>query len=278
MSRSRRRPPISLLLGLLALAPSLGGAPESAFAAPQGDGGPSDAKRAEAKVLFDEGAVLYTQGSYEEALAKWEEAYFLSEEPLIFENMANAYERLGDLEKAREHLLLWREEAPESEHATLDKRLSNLAERIARNERKEDPKVAKPVEPNKKPIPATGSSVSIPGLILTGVGLAAVGGGIAVGVVAAGQRPEESEVCSELEGRSICLQSSGDDIDTSSTLAAVSDLMWIAGAVTGTVGIVLLLTHEPDRGPAVGATLRPTVAALPGTEGGSAGMILEGTW
>lgn len=241
-----------------------------------GDDGPSADKRAKAKALFDEGAALYTQGSYEEAIAKWERAYELSEEPLIFENMANAYERLGDLKQAYEHLSLWRQTAPPEEHATLDKRLKNLEERIARKEREAKPE-KKPVEKPKKPAMVDrGPGVSIPGLILTSVGLAAVAGGVAVGVVAAGQRPDEETVCVPYEDRSLCRESSRDAIGTSTTLAAVSDLMWIAGAVTGTVGVVLLLTYEPERAPAVGAALRPTVGLVEGA--GAAGLSLEGTW
>lgn len=146
--------PITLSLcltasGVMAPAPVLAapGPGGSILARVPGDEGPSDDTRAQAKKHFDEGAALYTQGSYKEAIKAWEKAYELSEEPLIFENMANAYERLGELKKAREHLALWREAAPAAEHPLLDKRLANLDDRIAKQARAD---VKQPGDDKKK--------------------------------------------------------------------------------------------------------------------------------
>ena len=50
---------------------------------------------ARAKELYENGAALYEEGRYEEAILAWEEAYRLSSRPVLLFNIANAYERLG---------------------------------------------------------------------------------------------------------------------------------------------------------------------------------------
>jgi len=241
-----------------------------------GDGDPTDDKRALAKKHFDEGAALYTQGSYQEAILAWEKAYELSEEPLIFENMANAYERLGQLKKAREHLALWREAASAAERPLLDKRLANLDGRIAKRARAEalvpdDEKKKK----KKKRKGSSRSSVSVPGIVLTSIGGAAVVAGVIVGTVGSSQRPDESEVCGSLDDRSLCQESAREDIDAGNTLAMVGDLVWIAGSITAAVGVVLIITYDPGGGPTeVG--IPNTLRLAPRVAQGGGGLTLEG--
>src|ERR1700761_6593550 len=117
----------------LAIGMSLAGAPP-ALAQPKKPAGKVDPKLAEAKHLFEEGAAAYAQGSYDAAIRAWELSYDLSQKPLIFESIANAWERLGDAKKAREALAKWRAHAPPEEQELLDARLRNLDARVARDE------------------------------------------------------------------------------------------------------------------------------------------------
>src|SRR6478672_10379905 len=96
--------------------------------------GKPDGKNNEAKKLFDDGAAAYTQGNYEAAIDAWTKAYDISKKPLIFESIANAYERLGEAKKAREYLSKWRDVAPKDEQDLLDARIKNLDARVARDE------------------------------------------------------------------------------------------------------------------------------------------------
>lgn len=50
---------------------------------------------AQAKKVFGEGQKLYTQGKYQQALARFEEAYALKPLPLLRYNVARCHERLG---------------------------------------------------------------------------------------------------------------------------------------------------------------------------------------
>lgn len=101
---------------------------------------------AKARLLFDNGAMLYEEGRYEDATAAWERAYALSPRPLLMFNIANAQERAGELDKAHDALNRYRAFAPAEERAVLDRRIRNLENRIAEEERqKVVPVVTQPV-------------------------------------------------------------------------------------------------------------------------------------
>lgn len=70
---------------------------------PSGDAG-STAASDQARALFVEGQRLYTEGEYDQAVAKWREAYALHPAPALHYNLAQAYGRLGDLQNELESL------------------------------------------------------------------------------------------------------------------------------------------------------------------------------
>ena len=86
---------------------------------------------ARARLLFDNGHQLYMEGRYEDALAAWTEAYALSQRPLILFNMANAYERNGQLEKAVAVLNRYRAYAQPDEQEVILRRIKNMEQRLA---------------------------------------------------------------------------------------------------------------------------------------------------
>lgn len=208
-------------------------------------GSKADPKMAEAKRLFDEGAKHYSEGNYEKAIESWEMSYELSHRELICESIANAYERLGQPEKAREYLVRWRAAAPPEEHETLDARLKNLDERIAREEKErkaQEEGDGQPVRAKGPPPPPAG--VFLPGVVLAGVGAAAVAAGVTLDIIASGKRPDEGDACRPLGGNQICRASEQDRIESSNGLAVAGDVLWIAGGVMATVGVVLLVTQS----------------------------------
>ncbi len=264
-------------------------------------------KKAEAKGHFDRGADLYAQGAYDQALVEWSKAYEISQHPLIFESMANAYERLGRPREAKEALAKWRAEAPPEEHENLDRRLANLDARV----KKLEEEAAAKAEAEKKGAAGGGADSSeeegvlgplgVAGVVVGAVGVGLVGGGVVVGIVASGQRPEEAEVCRAGGGGSLCLESAKEDIDSSGTLALVSDIMWITGAVAAAAGgtmLVLDLTGaieddaEADAAPESDARARrdtrrrggatgsiaPRAQLVPIASPAGAGLSFRGTW
>ncbi|MEZ4311668.1 MAG: hypothetical protein R3F14_26860 [Polyangiaceae bacterium] len=210
-----------------------------------------DPKLAEAKQLFDQATEAYANGRYEDAVRDWEKSYELSGRALIFESIANAYERLGEKKKAREALAKWRDAAPPEEHEQLDAKLKALDERIAaadaaEKKRKEDEeKKRKQDDGAAKAEREARESARSTRLILAisagGAGVLAVGAGVALGVVGSGQRPDSS-VCTKAGQQTLCPTSARDAIEGSSTLVLAGDITWIAGAVLIAAGGALFFT------------------------------------
>ena len=82
-----------------------------------------------AKLLFTNGSRLYEEGRYEQAIAAFEEAYDLSSQPVLLYNIANAWERLGDVPHALEALDRYRLYAPAEEQDVLLARAQALERR-----------------------------------------------------------------------------------------------------------------------------------------------------
>ncbi len=216
---------------------------------------PKDPKIAEAKKLFEDGSQAYTDGRYEEAIKAWEQSYQLSGKPLIFESIANAYERQGDKKKAREYLAKWREAAPKEEHDQLDARIKNLDARIAaadaaeaaRKEEEAKKKADKAAQDkaaqgdSKEKEQARASRMKLAIGVGAG-GVLAVVAGVVLDVVAAGQRPDPNTACASGAGKTLCKEAAKGDIESSSTLALAGDITWIAGAAIAATGVVLFVT------------------------------------
>lgn len=271
-----------VFLGALALALTPA---ESAFGqgAPKRPPGKQSAAYAQAKKLFEQGTAAYGEGDYAAAIDAWTRSYELSAEPLIFESIAHAYERLGDLHKARENLARWREIAPRDEHATLDAHLHNLDARIAREEEdaaraaqaervREEAARAARAEQERKAREAA-ERPAWPALAILGAGGALVGVGVALDLVANAERQEARAACKPgSDGRLVCLASVREGISRSNTLANVGDALWIGGATAVVAGAALAIVKP--RWLTATATLTPQIA--PQIARGGGGLVIEG--
>jgi tetratricopeptide (TPR) repeat protein len=205
-----------------------------------------DPRLAEAKKFFDAGAAAYATGNYEAAIKAWEESYALSQKPLIFESIANAWERLGDPRKARDNLARWREAAPPEERDLLDARLRNLDARVAREDeaaRKAAADRAAREERDRADAQA-GQRPWLLGAIVGSAGVAAVIAGVAVDAVAASQRPAAA-LCKSVGGQELCKVEAQGPITSSSRTALAGDLTWAVGAAAIAAGAVLILMQRP---------------------------------
>lgn len=216
------------------------------------------AARALAEKIFHEAAEAYTAGDYEKAATLWQKSYDLSKEPELFENIGNAYERLGRPKEARDALAKWRDVAPAAERAILDRRIANLDARIAREDaeeqkRQEEADRLRQAEEDAKANEGKGGGrLSIPGVIVASIGGALVITGVVVAAVGAGERPDEAEVCKVTGERNLCATSAKPTIDASNAKTIAGDVLWITGAAAMAVGGVLLIveaTRSPDEAP-----------------------------
>ncbi len=220
-----------------------------------------------ARRLFNQGRLAYRKGDYEEAVLKWQESYELSKKPLIFESIANAYERLGKASSALEYLKKWRKSAPRREHRALDGRIERLEERVRAEEeerlRKEEAerlrkkkkeearqkrlrdarRKAERAEQRRK---AAEDKTALVGWLLTGGGAAAVAAGVIMDVVANSQRPDESTACANRGDQLLCRDALRPEIVNNNNLAIAGDVTWMAGAAMVVSGVVVLLVAGPD--------------------------------
>lgn len=101
-----------------------------AFAQAIPDASTQDARLAQARELYKLGAGLYRAGRYREAIASFEEAHELSGNQKLLYNIANAHERLGELQATIDHLRQYRPHASASDVVSLDLRISALESRL----------------------------------------------------------------------------------------------------------------------------------------------------
>ncbi len=239
----------------------------------------NDPKLIEAKRLFQQGEELYSKGDYEKAIEVWEMSYELSQKDLILLSIANAYERLGRAEKARDNLGRWREAAPPDEHADLDARLAKLDERIAKEKvdqaakekAEQESRERRDTDDRKK---TEGGKIFLPGVVIAAVGGAAVIGGGVLDILATTRRPDATKVCGATpDDRQICRASAQNDIETSNTFATVGDIMLIGGGVLAVTGVVLVVTMGGKKGAA-----ETKAAVVPWFLPGGGGVVAGGTF
>lgn len=87
---------------------------------------------AEAKRLYTNGAELYEEGRYEQAILAFREAHALSGRHTLLKNVANAQERMGELQAAVDTLNEYRVYAETGEKDALATRIRVLEERISK--------------------------------------------------------------------------------------------------------------------------------------------------
>lgn len=86
---------------------------------------------AEAEALFAQGAKAYQEGRYEDAVNAFLAAYEKDPQPLLFYNVAQAYERLGDVRNAlRAYRDYLRHQPSEQDRAIVETRIRNLEKRL----------------------------------------------------------------------------------------------------------------------------------------------------
>jgi hypothetical protein len=100
------------------------------------------------------------------------------------------------------------------------------------------------------------------GFVAGGVGVVGIGVGITAGIMALGKKSTTDEQCSEALQR--CSQEGHDAASAGRTLAAVSTVGWIVGAVGVGAGVYLILSSGGEKGPvtALQTTPLPGGAAL----------------
>src|SRR5690242_17142451 len=98
---------------------------------------------AEAKAHFNKGTAFYSQARYEEAIAEFEAAYRAKPHGVINYNLAQCYEKLGDIGKALSKYQDYLREVPDAkDRGTVEVAIANLQRRLDEQRRAQQPQVA----------------------------------------------------------------------------------------------------------------------------------------
>jgi tetratricopeptide (TPR) repeat protein len=192
--------------------------------------------RARAAQLFEESAVLYREGRFEEAAARLREARELHDEPLLSYNLARALEGIGDLEGAITAYRDYLTDAPDAEDAgAVRARIETLGRQ---REQLRSIAATPPVTP-----PRTGPGPDPAPWILAGSGAAvAVAGAILAGIAVARRDDADRE---PTHARTVALLADADAFAiAANVLFAVGGAAALAGAIWGTIDLVSLPNGE----------------------------------
>lgn len=211
------------------------------------DDGETVDKDGRGRELYENGALLYEEGRYEDAIVAWEAAYALTQRPGFLFNIANAYERLADYDQAIDVLGRYRALARADERETLDRRIRNLEERLAEQSARAPVGAQVPVpapsdSPTRSTAERTGNARPVIGLSLVGVGAASLltGTGFGLGARSAGNQAESG--CVATDAGLLCPDASGRALATNRRSALIADIGFGVGAAAATTGLVVLVT------------------------------------
>jgi tetratricopeptide (TPR) repeat protein len=222
---------------------------------------------ARARELYENGAMLYEEGRYEDAIKAWQEAYRISERPLLWFNIANAQERVGRWRDALESLNAYRAFATADEREVLDRRMRNIERRVKEQEdadaereaeeaeeaekarREEDVRAEAAAAAAEEEVPPPDTSpkaADAPPLVGIGAGLlvgglvgAGVGGGLSGAALS--KRGEIEAACKSVGETLFCPQTVEPLEAEEVQLSLGGDIALIAGGAVAGTGLVLMI-------------------------------------
>lgn len=243
----------------IALTLAIGAAAQPAFAQQQQQQPVEDAR---ARELFLEGEAHYAAGRYELAAERYLEAYQLSQRPELLFNVGNAYERLGDYEKAARYLGEYVDNPRARDVVSVRERIRRLEAAAADQKRR--------AQQEQQPVPQPGSAVTAspaPGAErgrtrstwwLVGSGVTAAGA-IGMGLLAINAGSNAERDCADV-GRPVCRETASSALAQETAFAIGADVFAVATVVTAGVGIYLLFQDDGQEArPAVATRLVPTL-------------------
>lgn len=194
---------------------------------------------ARARELYENGALLYEEGRYEDAIAAWREAYRLSDRPVLLFNMANAAERIGDYDEAMRLLSRYRAYAPAEERETLDRRIRNIERRLD-EQRTTSPAATVAPTPTTPAEPARDGVRILPVVLLGAGGLGLAGGG-AFAVLALDARADALAACTTSGDATWCTDAAADPMRRDKSWSLAADVGFVVGGLAAAGGVGALL-------------------------------------
>lgn len=210
----------------------------------------SEASDKRARVLYNNGTILYEEGSYKEAVKAFQEAYRLSNRHALLYNIAAAQERMGDISGAINSLQTYRIYAETTEQESLRRRIDNLRERKRKLDNQKPPpktienKQAETTTETKEPIKTENKQTPIKKMDsspLLGIWGGITGCGLIAGSIFSFQAHSARSELEELCQGSLCPGNAKTILDQDKSAAKWADFSWTLagiGFVGGTITVL----------------------------------------
>lgn len=223
---------------------------------------------ARARELFLEGEAHYAAGRYELAAERYLQAYELSQRPELLFNLGNAYERMGEYEKAADYLRRYADSPRARDVVSVRERVRRL-EAAAAAEKRRTEQAQEEARPRQVEPPVTQPATSqrededggnAASWWLIGSGVAAVST-VVFGLLATNAGNNAAEDCTETSGgRPLCRDTASSALTQETVFAISADVSAIAAVVTAGVGIYLLFQGDDEKASSATATrVEPTL-------------------
>ena len=212
------------------------------------------------EALSMDGAVAFRAGNFEAAIEYFTAAYDLQPVPNLLYNIGRCYEQLEDWDQAISYFerFIRSPDVDREAREQARSRVESLREIQAAERPPEEPRIE---EEEEEVITAPATPNRTPAFAALGSGVALLGGGAVMGVMARNQASQITDMSLSYDDRLAAR-------DSARTQALVADVLFGAGVVATGVGVYLLLTAGSDDA-APGRAVAPWVGA------GSAGVGLH---
>ncbi len=208
-----------------------------------------------ARRLFEAGTHAYEQGDFEGARVQYEQAYDLSARPELLYNIAGCYDRLDQRQSALEYYERFLEALPDSSSAPVARSRTEVLRRALAPE-SEEPAEPAQVEPAPENAAHGRNWIGpITAFAVAGAGLVTFA---TAGLIANGRHGDAETEC-RMVG---CDESKLDAIDRGALIADIGLGVAIAGAVTGTLWLLLAGRGDEGEETVVAPAVSPTTAGL----------------
>jgi hypothetical protein len=218
-----------------------------------------------ARRYFDAGAKKYDARDYDGAIAEFEKARMVKPVAALDFNIGRSHDRLGHVEQALAAYRRYVATRPEpADAAEIKARITTLEQRLS--SQPQTPTPPQPVQPAPQPKldVRAGRTLRVAGIAVGVVGVAALAGGIACGVLAQ-QNADDITKATQMMGT----YPSAKDATGKSEQIAEGVLLGVGGAAVVT-GVVLVVMGQRAR--------HRSMAVLPDVHSGRAGLVLQGAF
>lgn len=227
--------------------------------------------------LSAEGAEHFAEGEYEEAIAKFEEAYELEPVPNLLFNIGRCYEQLEDWERAEHHY----EEfvrSPDIDDDARDQamdRVRSMRELRDAEDQPDDEELLADVEDDEPEAEDDVESVQevdepsmMPGTVATGAGVLMLGAGALTGMAA-------SSNADRIHDTELDYQERSDARSRARTQGIAADALYVGGAAATAVGGYLLFSALRSGSETDAGADASNYTASPYYDGDSAGFGVQ---